>query len=393
MLSTAQFATIGHLTVGPATNVDSRVEVCMEGESTPQANKLVLSLSVPLVDMSAGRAFSAGVARIDSYNRHTHHLGFVFDEASKLGERPTAQNGTLLFPNRYPVVDALQLFQGDSALGAFGFSSDLLQDAVIHVRSKASFFATELLELPSGAARALLLQFRAQRTSAIANLVDLPSRQLLAIGGGGDGFDAEINPRKVLCHAWLRGRNFARRSHVELAFVVDQVRLAMLGLQQFFLALPGRIGDLEPSRCGPDAHPIRLECQDAGIVADGTLPGKAWLGFLVQFISVGNLSQDVYGYLSTQREQFFRLVVKQLMERELRENLTAPGVFAHPVAAGVCLLHRLQQCLALSASAFSRIFAVSFNTRSIPQKGCEYRSRFARRAIPPRPEGRSISRK
>jgi hypothetical protein len=41
----------------------------------------------------------------------------------------------------------------------------------------------------------------------------------------------------------------------------------MLGLQQFFLALPGRIGDLEPSRCGPDAHPIRLECQDAGIVA------------------------------------------------------------------------------------------------------------------------------
>jgi hypothetical protein len=129
--------------------------------------------------------------------------------------------------------------------------------------------------------------------------------------------------------------------------VVDQVRLTQLGLQQFFLALPGRIGDLEPSRCGPDAHPIRLECQDAGIVADGTLPGKASLGFHVLFISVGNLRQDVYGYLSTQREQFFRLVVKQLMERELRENLTAPGLFAHPVAAGVCLLHRLQPCLAL----------------------------------------------
>src|SRR5580700_5994937 len=71
------------------------------------------------------------------------------------------------------------------------------------------------------------------------------------------------------------------------------------------------------------------------------------LGFHVQFISVGNLSQDVYDYLSTQREQFFRLVVKQLMELELRENLTAPSVFAHPVAAGVCLLHRLQHRLAL----------------------------------------------
>ena len=319
----------------------------MECEAALQAGKLVLGLSVLLGGMPRVRALAAAVAGIDRDQQNTCQRSLLAQKGAKLMERPTAQSGTLLFPNRYPVVDALQLFQGDAALGAFGLGNDLLQDAVIDVSSKTSFFATELFELPFGAARALLLQFRAQRTSAIANLVDLPSRQLLAIGGGGDGFDAEINPKKVLYHAWLRVRNFARRSNVELAFVVDQVRLAMLGLQQFFLALPGRIGDLEPSRCGPDAHPIRLECQDAGIVADGTLPGKAWLGFLVQFISVGNLSQDVYDYLSSQREQFFRLVVKQLMERELRENLTAPGLFAHPVAAGVCLLHRLQQCLAL----------------------------------------------
>src|SRR6202034_2928317 len=340
------------------------------------------------------RALPAAVAGIDRDQENTCQRSLLAQKGAKLMERPTAQSGRVLFPNRYPVGGALPLFQGDAALGALGLGNDLLQDAVIDVSSEASFFATELLELPSGAARALLLQFRAQRTSAIANLVDLPSRQLLAIGGGGDGFDAEINPRKVIYHAWLRVRNIARRSHVESAFVVDQFRLAQLGLQQFFLALPGRIGDLESSRRGPDAHPIRLKCQDAGIVADGTLPGKASLGFLVLFISVGNLSQDVYDYLSTQREQFFRLVVKQLMERELRENLTAPGLFAHPVAAGVCLLSIVSSnALRWSASAFSRIFAVSFNTRRMSQKGCEYRSRFARPAIPPRPEGRSIWRK
>jgi hypothetical protein len=278
-----------------------------------QAN-LSWGLSVLLGGMPRVRALAAAVAGIDRDQENTCQRSLLAQKGAKLVERPTAQSGTLLFPNRYPVVDALQLFQGDAALGAFGFGNDLLQDAVIHVSSKASFFATELFELPFGAARALLLQFRAQRTSAIANLVDLASRQLLAIGGGGDGFDAEINPKKVIYHAWLRGRNIARRSHVEPAFVVDQVRLAMLGLQQFFLALPGRIGDLEPSRCGPDAHPIRLECQDAGIVADGTLPGKASLGFLVLFISVGNLSQDVHDYLSTQREQFLSLVVKQFAQ-------------------------------------------------------------------------------
>src|ERR1700733_15439779 len=193
------------------------------------------------------RALAAAVAGIDRDQENTRQRSLLAQKDAKLMERPTAQSGRLLFPNRYPVVDALQLFQGDAALGAFGLGNDLLQDAVIHVSSEASFFATELFELPFGAARALLLQFRAQRTSAIANLVDLASRQLLAIGGGGDGFDAEINPRKVIYHAWLRGRNFARRSHVELAFVVDQVRLAMLGLQQFFLALPGRTSSMDSS--------------------------------------------------------------------------------------------------------------------------------------------------
>src|ERR1700728_2751518 len=193
------------------------------------------------------RALPAAVAGIDRDQENTCQRSLLAQKGAKLMERPTAQSGRLLFPNRYPVVDALQLFQGDAALGALGLGNDLLQDAVIDVSSKASFFATELLELPFGAARDLLLQFRAQRTSAIANLVDLTSRQLLAIGGGGDGFDAEINPRKVLCHAWLRGRNIARRSNVEIVFVVDQVRLTMLLLQQFFLGLPGRTSSMDSS--------------------------------------------------------------------------------------------------------------------------------------------------
>ena len=175
MLSTAHLATIGHLTAGPATNVDSRVDVRVECEAALQAGKLVLGLSVLLAGMPRVRALPAAVAGIDRDQENTCQRSLLAQKGAKLMERPTAQSGTLLFPNRYPVVDALQLFQGDAALGAFGLGNDLLQDAVIHVSSEASFFATELFELPFGAARALLLQFRAQRTSAIANLVDLPS--------------------------------------------------------------------------------------------------------------------------------------------------------------------------------------------------------------------------
>ena len=91
------------------------------------------------------RALAAAVAGIDRNQQNTCQRSLLAQKGAKLMERPTAQSGTLLFPNRYPVVDALQLFQGDAALGAFGLGNDLLQDAVIDVSSKASFFATDVV--------------------------------------------------------------------------------------------------------------------------------------------------------------------------------------------------------------------------------------------------------
>src|SRR3984885_15237832 len=145
MPSTAQLATIGHLTAGPATNVDSRVDVRVECEAALQAGKRVLGLSVLLGGMPRVRALAAAVAGIDRDQQNTCQRSLLAQKGAKLMERPTAQSGTLLFPNRYPVVDALQLFQGDAALGAFGLGNDLLQDAVIDVSSKASFFATDVV--------------------------------------------------------------------------------------------------------------------------------------------------------------------------------------------------------------------------------------------------------
>ena len=117
----------------------------MECEAALQAGKLVLGLSVLLGGMPRVRALAAAVAGIDRDQENTCQRSLLAQKGAKLMERPTAQSGTLLFPNRYPVVDALQLFQGDAALGAFGLGNDLLQDAVIDVSSKASFFATDVV--------------------------------------------------------------------------------------------------------------------------------------------------------------------------------------------------------------------------------------------------------
>jgi hypothetical protein len=71
MRSTAQLATIGHLTAGPATNVDSRVDFGVECEAALHAGKLVLGLSVLLPGMPTVRALAAAVAGIDRDQENT----------------------------------------------------------------------------------------------------------------------------------------------------------------------------------------------------------------------------------------------------------------------------------------------------------------------------------
>lgn len=360
MLSDAQFATIGHLTVGPTTNVCGRVDVGMECETALHADKLVLSLSVPLVDIPTARALTAGVAGIDCNEEDARECSLVGYELAKLIERPTAQSGTLLFPNRYPVVDALQIFQSNATLGAFGFGNDLLRNAVVSISGKSSFFATELFQFPFSAARLFFLQLGAQCAMAIADVIDLASRHFLAIGGSGNGFDSKIDTEKILNNAWIGIWNVARRSKVELAAMVDQVRLSLLRLQEFFLPLSGGVSNLEPSSGRPDAHSVRLEGENTGVVTDGTMFGKMSLGLLVQLVGVGDLGEYTYNYLRAKREQFFRFIVKQFVERELAENLIFPSVFAHPITAGICLLNRIHERLALFGVCIQSNFGCKF---------------------------------
>jgi hypothetical protein len=61
----AQFGAIGHLTVGPTTNVCGRVAVGVKSKFALQTGKLVLGLSVPLRGMLASRALASQRSLVD----------------------------------------------------------------------------------------------------------------------------------------------------------------------------------------------------------------------------------------------------------------------------------------------------------------------------------------
>jgi hypothetical protein len=126
------------LTVGPAPNVQSRVDWVFRFPFAvyPQAEH--------------SRLVFRG---IDHKQKNSSARCFVLQKETKLVEGPTSQNCTLLFPNHYSFVDPSQFFNRDSSLSAFGFGNDLLRNAMVDVCGKARFPATQSLQLALGAAR------------------------------------------------------------------------------------------------------------------------------------------------------------------------------------------------------------------------------------------------
>ena len=64
------------------------------------------------------------------------------EEADELVERPTRQPvASVSAPSRYPFANALEVFNGDAASGAFGGLDDRFADAVVLVPAEPGFLA------------------------------------------------------------------------------------------------------------------------------------------------------------------------------------------------------------------------------------------------------------
>src|SRR5919108_1325031 len=88
-----------------------------------------------------------------------------------LVKRPRMQRDPLGPSESYPVADAGEVFQGDSAAGAFGLGHDAFSDDVVGVGREPGLFAVAFLQQPLRGLRGFGLQLRAQPLVAMPNLV------------------------------------------------------------------------------------------------------------------------------------------------------------------------------------------------------------------------------
>ena len=177
----------------PACDVDRTDVVGMVDEVARLASKLGLALAVGLGDVAARGASPRGVARIHGHELDACDGGLVAEERAQLKERPSRVHRPLAFSDRCPFADARQVFDGDSASGAFGLCDDLFRDAVVGVGTEAGLLAREFLEVAFRRLGADGLEHAAKTLLALTCGLDGGATVGLAIGVDREVSDTEVD--------------------------------------------------------------------------------------------------------------------------------------------------------------------------------------------------------
>src|SRR5262249_22149862 len=156
--------------------------------------ELRLGRPITFIDTATCRTGTRRVAGIDIDDFDAGLSCFVTDLLLQIVKRPAMQDGSLGLLNRYPVADALEVFQGDAALSALSLCHDAFADAMVGVARKTMFLTGQALQAPFGRFGAFLLQLATQATVAVADVVDGVGAVDFAIAVGGEVDNAAINP-------------------------------------------------------------------------------------------------------------------------------------------------------------------------------------------------------
>ena len=116
---------------GPAGNNSRCVGIGIGGEPTVHALESVPGLAVAFGHMPASRTASAGVSGIHELHRDAVKPALVSDFGLQVRKRPGVQDAPLSLGSPGPTTDALEVFKGYPAAGAFGLGANLFRNDVV----------------------------------------------------------------------------------------------------------------------------------------------------------------------------------------------------------------------------------------------------------------------
>ena len=288
---------------------------------------------VLLVDNPALRALARRVAGIDANNRHPGADSFVADKATQLPVTPIPKPSPLVAaPSRNPCADALQVFQGNPASGAFSVSDDSLRYAMVYVFLKPRLFASQFAKPSLGSLGAESLQAATALLVPLAALLDSLATVDGAVAIGCQVDDSQVNAKPIFRVEGFGFRHVARCGEEPLASNEAKISLPLTVGQQAALVLTNDNRENHTAFDCPnaDSRVVLYETENTLVVSLGAVKPKHGSNRPVDLEGIRNLNDGQHGSLRRQTEPGAHVVVKQFLDSELPKRASVKRELCSP---------------------------------------------------------------
>lgn len=330
---------------GPARNNSRCVGIGIGGEPTVHAFESVPSLAIAFGYMPASRTAPAGVSRIHELDRDAVKPALVSDFGLQVRKRPGVQDAPLRLGSPYPTTDALEVFKGYRAAGAFGLGANLFRNYVVLVMDEASFTPAEALQNPLGRTSAFGLKALALPPTSFPDSGDrfgLTVSSAIRIRSNID--EAQVHPQPILTRRCFRLGEADSDKQVKRTISENQIRFASVAKEHLELPLPTDEGNAQSTGQAPNAYDRLSQAprKQSSVIRKRAQRAKLPLYLSVQFIGVNDLSVGSNNHLRRKcRESSSTGVVNQSMQGNLRKCLGSPSSLRNPVTGGILRNQRL----------------------------------------------------
>ena len=330
---------------GPARNNSRCVGIGIGGEPTVHAFESVPSLAVAFGYMPASRTAPAGVSRIHELDRDAVKPALVSDFGLQVRKRPGVQDAPLSLGSPYPTTDALEVFKGYPAAGAFGLGANLFRNDVVLMMYEAGFTPSEALQNPLGRTSAFGLKALALPPTSFPDSGDLFGLTVISALRIFSNVDkAQVHPQPILTRRCFRLGEADSDKQVKRTISENQIRFASVVKEHLELPLPTDKRNAQSTGQAPNAYDrlSQVPREQSGVIRKRAQRAKPPLYLSVQFIGVNDLSVGSNDHL---RREFRKCppasVVNQSMQGDLRKGLGSPSPLRNPVTGGILRNQRL----------------------------------------------------
>jgi len=300
-----------------------------------------LTATIGFIDTTTDRTGAACTPWVYWAHRNASPLSLVFDEAAKLKERPITMLVPLLAANR-SLTDALEVFQGDTSVSVLRFLNKSLTNRMVDICLKTGLTARQLTKFAFRRLGLLALKITTPVFVLPAVTFHYLSVKVFSITIRGKIDNAKVYPQKVVNVELIRFIKVTGDEQVERSVDVNEVAFSKLTLQELALMFSTSEGNMLTTRNRPNRNfgVFEVKGKETIIECYCTQHLERTHDFLIEFVSIGNLGNTTYHYLSCKLELFTNWIISQFVEWKLAKGSALPRLFTDEIAGTVGLNHR-----------------------------------------------------